>query len=231
MLCVSKELCHHVGRLSGRPEAVKLYHQGVDLSLFDSAGTKAKKENGTTEFILVGRFTEKKGHLYALSALAQVIQQGRDARLTFVGSGELEAACKKFVQDRNLSNNVRFLGTRTQEETATELAASDVALVPSVVAKDQDREGSPTVIREAAACGLPVIGTHHAGIPEIIDDQVTGFLVPERDAEALAASMLILTDESETRKTMGLAGRHKMEQEFDLYEQVKLLERHYDSVL
>jgi colanic acid/amylovoran biosynthesis glycosyltransferase len=105
-----------------------------------------------------------------------------------------------------------------------------VALVPSVVARNQDREGSPTVAKEASACGVPVIGTYHAGIPEIIEDGKTGLLVPERHVEALAEALTRLLDDPDLRSDMGRAGRAKMEREFRLEDRVAALEDHYDAV-
>lgn len=238
MLCVSQELCDFVAELSGRPEAVRLYHQGVDLSLFSqgldsnpnpgaSSGAESSEE---VRLILIGRFTEKKGHKYALKAFDQVLKAGRNAKLVLVGSGPLMEECATFVTTNGMDDSVIFTGTLTQEETARELARSQIALVPSVVAQDQDREGSPTVIREASASALPVIGTVHAGIPEIIDDGRTGFLVPERDVLALSDRMITLIDDAEMRDAFGRAGRRKMETEFDVKKQVAVLEQHYDFV-
>ncbi len=242
MLCVSQELCDFVAELSGRPEAVRLYHQGVDLSMFtpglkpeftpglDSELKPGPASSKEVRLILIGRFTEKKGHKYALQAFERVLKDGRNAKLVLVGTGPLLAECSRFVSERGMNDSVIFAGTLTHEETARELARSQIALVPSVVARDQDREGSPTVIREASSSGLPVIGTVHAGIPEIIEDGRTGFLVPERDVPALSDRMITLINDTEMRDTFGRAGRRKMENEFDLKKQVAVLERHYDSV-
>jgi len=226
MLCVSETLRSHVAELSGRPEATRLYHHGVDLSRF----APAERENDATTFILVGRFTEKKGHRFALEAFDRLIRSGRRARLSLIGAGALEANLRALVRERSLDGHVVFRGRLSHSDTAAALASSDIALVPSVVAADGDMEGSPTVIREAAACGLPVIGTRHSGIPELIDDGATGYLVPEHDVEALADRMADLLDDPARRRAFGRAGRAKMETEFDLFRQVAVLEGLYDSV-
>ena len=226
MLGVSGEMCELLIEMSGRPEAVRLYHHGVDLTRFHRIET----DEDVPEIVMIGRFTEKKGHRYALRAFERVIQAGRPARLTFIGSGELEAACRAYVQEKGLTPHVTFAGVLTPQETADRLARADVALVPSVVARDHDREGSPTVLREASASEVPVVGTYHAGLPEVVEDGETGFLVPERNVALLADRLITLIDDPALRRRMGEQARAKMEREFDLFEQVRVLEGHYDSV-
>lgn len=226
MLCVSEELCAFVRRMSGRPEAVRRHPLGIDLTRY----TPSKVENETPQVIMVGRFTEKKGHAYALQAFDRVIASGRKAHLSFVGNGEREAWCREYVRTHDLERHVTFAGVVTPEEVAKRLSHSDIALVPSVVARNHDREGSPTVAKEAGACCVPVIGTYHAGIPEIVDDGTTGLLVPERHVPALADAMTTLLDDPDLRDAMGRAARKKIEREFNLHRQVDELEDLYDAV-
>jgi glycosyltransferase involved in cell wall biosynthesis len=226
MLCVSTELAEFVRDLSGRPEAVTMWSHGVDLNRFQPVD----HSNTIPEVVMVGRFTEKKGHVYAIRAFADALDAGREAHLTLIGSGEREPRCRRLVRDRGIGEHVTFAGVLSQEEVATHLARADVALVPSVVARNHDREGSPTVAKEASACGVPLIATYHAGLPEIVDDGETGFLVPERRVDALADRLIRLLDDDALRRRMGRAARAKMEREFDLHDRVRALERHYDAV-
>jgi len=226
MLAVSLDLQELVADLSRRPDAVKLYHHGTDLSRY----RRADEEREVPHVVFVGRFTEKKGLPYGLRAFAEAIRQGRDARLTLAGGGEQEPWVRRFVRERELEDRVHFAGVITPDEVADLLATADVALVPSVVARDLDREGSPTVIREASASEVPVLGTYHGGIPEAVEDGVTGFLAPERNVPALTDRLITLLDDDDLRRTMGRAGREKMEREYDVRKQVAELEAHYDSV-
>ncbi|MEM8556557.1 MAG: glycosyltransferase [Bacteroidota bacterium] len=226
MLAVSLDLQELVAELSGRPEAVKLYHHGTDLSRY----RRDEEEREVPHVMFVGRFTEKKGLPYGLRAFAEAIRQGRSARLTLVGGGEQEPWIRQFVREHELGSYVHFAGVQSPEQVADLLATADVVLVPSVVARDYDREGSPTVIREASASQVPVLGTYHGGIPEAVEDGVTGFLVPERNVPALTDRLITLLDNAPLRRTMGRAGRAKMEREYDVQKQVAELERHYDSV-
>ncbi len=228
MLAVSLELQELLADLSGRPDAVKLHHLGIDLARF------RPKEEGETDgpphVVMIGRFTEKKGMIYGLRAFAEAVRQGREARLTIAGGGEREGELRRFVEEAGLGRHVTFAGVLAQDAVATLLRSADVLLAPSVVARDHDREGSPITIREASASEVPVLSTVHAGIPQLVEDGETGFLVPERNVPALADRLVTLLDDADLRRRMGRAGRAKMEREFDLFAQVAELERHYDAV-
>jgi glycosyltransferase involved in cell wall biosynthesis len=226
MLCVSREMCEFVREMSNRPDAIQLWSQGIDLDRFQPVA----HENDVPTLIMVGRFTEKKGHVYAIRAFANAIDAGRSAHLVLVGDGELESECRGLVHDRGIADRVTFAGVLSQTEVAERLARADIALVPSVVARNHDREGSPTVAKEAGACGVPVVGTYHAGLPDIVDDGTTGFLVPERHVDALTDRLLRLLDAPDLRARMGRAARAKMEREFALPARVAELERLYDEV-
>lgn len=227
MLTASRELQEFVAELSGRPDAVKLHHLGIDLSRF---GPKEDEGSGPPHVVMIGRFTEKKGMIYGLRAFAEALRQGRAARMTIAGSGERESELHRFVAEAGLERHVTFTGVLAQDEVAALLRSADVLMAPSVVARDHDREGSPITIREASASEVPVLSTVHAGIPQLVEDGTTGFLVPERNVPALVDRLLTLLDDADLRRQMGRAGRAKMEREFDLFEQVAELERHYDAV-
>ena len=100
-----------------------------------------------------------------------------------------------------------------------------------MTAKDGDEEGTPTVLLEAQAVGLPVISTAHSGIPEIVEDGRSGFLVPERDAAALAERIGQLLEHPETWAEMGRAGRTTVEARHDTDRLSERLERIYESVV
>jgi colanic acid/amylovoran biosynthesis glycosyltransferase len=103
--------------------------------------------------------------------------------------------------------------------------------VPSVTAADGDREGLPTVAVEAAAAGLPVVGTRHSGIPEAVIDGRSGFLVAEGDVPALGDRLDALLGSADLRRRMSAEARALAEERFDLARQTRILERHYDRLL
>lgn len=228
VLAVSNEMKQILSEIADVEHKTRLYHQGIDLTNF-SPGSFSNE--GPVNILLIGRFTQKKGHIVALKAFKKVLDSGKKATLTFIGDGELMETCQKYVQQNNIGDHVNFAGVMTQKEIAEYLKNTDMLLVPSIVADDHDREGSPTVIREASASGIPVIGTYHAGIWECIEDGKTGFLVAERDINTLADRIMTLIDDHELRSEMGKNARIKMENEFNLQKQVALLESYYEEAI
>jgi len=126
---------------------------------------------------------------------------------------------------------VSFLGVLHPDQVSAYLKRCDVLLAPSVVTRIGERESGLIVAKEAGACGLPVVGTVHGGIPEIIDEGVTGFLVQERDVGALSNRLGTLLEDEVLRQRMGAAARAKMEREYDVRERVSELEDLYDQAI
>ena len=229
ILAVSKEMQQILQEYSGFYNKIKLYHEGVDVEKFQPA---PQNKNTDIKFLLVGRFTQKKGHIYALKALKQLLSESyyENITLSFIGKGELEDYCKAFVKEHNLEQQVNFLGKKSHDKVAQIIAESDVLLAPSIVADNHDREGSPIVVKEAGACGVPVIGSYHAGIWETIIDGKTGYLVPERDVDGLATCMKKLADDADLRKQMGKQARAWIKKKFNARKQVLKLEQFYDHI-
>jgi glycosyltransferase involved in cell wall biosynthesis len=193
------------------------HYLGVDLARFEGAPAA---EPGLV--LHVGRLVEKKGTAVLIDAVARL----PEARLVVIGDGPLRGALQRRAGDR-----VRFLGALPPDAVAAWMRRAWLLAAPSVTARDGDAEGLPTVIVEAAAASLPAVGTAHAGIPEAIGDGETGFLVPEGDAEALAARLATLLGSVALRARMGAAARRLAEERFDGARQVARLEEIYDGLL
>jgi glycosyltransferase involved in cell wall biosynthesis len=226
LLAVSRELAELLGELGADREKISIHRLGIDLSKF----SRADESRDTPRIALVGRFTEKKGFHYALRACARALHNGHDAEVVVLGSGELEGNLRHIVAREGIQDRVNFKGAVPHDEVARVLARTDVLLAPSVVTRTHDRDSGIMVAKEASASGVPVIGTYHGGIPSIIDDGETGYLVPERDVPALTDRLTTLLADAELRKRMGTAARKKMEREFDLHDRVRALEQEYDDV-
>ena len=169
-----------------------------------------------TRLLTVARLVEKKGVAYAVQAVARLVRQGRSVSYVIAGDGALRPDLERLIQDLKLTPHVRILGWVDQEEVARLLEEAHVLVAPSVTAGDGDQEGIPNVLKEAMAAGLPVVSTWHSGIPELVEDGVSGFLVAERDVDALADRLAYLIDHAELWPAMGWAGRTKVEREFDV---------------
>ncbi len=159
----------------------------------------------------VGRYIEKKGFEDLIAACRQL--KDIEFECQIVGQGPLEASLREKAASG--PGNILITGARTQNQIASAFAQASLFILPCVYAADGGSDNLPTVIMEAMAAGLPVISTPVAGVPEMIVDGETGYLVPERDPEALAARIRTLLGDPERARAMGLAGRHRCEQLFD----------------
>jgi colanic acid/amylovoran biosynthesis glycosyltransferase len=205
----------------GYPEARTFTHyNGVDLDRFRPS--EAPAEPGL--ILHVGRLVEKKGTKVLIEALAGIA----GAKLVIIGDGPLRGALER--QARQLGDRIRFLGELSSDEVANWMRRAAVLAAPSMTAADGDAEGLPNVVVEAAASGLPVVGTIHSGIPEAIKDGVTGFLVPEGDAGALAVRLTDLLGSEPLRRDIGVAARQLAEGKFSRQMLTARLESIYDEV-
>ncbi|MFW6051292.1 MAG: glycosyltransferase, partial [Myxococcota bacterium] len=223
-LCASTELLEMVHDLGVPRERLRLHRIGIDLTRF----RKEERDPERPRVVMIGRFVEKKGFEYGLRAFARAARGGH-AQLVLIGGGEREAALRRIVCEEGIEAQVRFAGVLSNGAVAGELAHADVLLAPSVVTADGDRESGLVVVKEASASQVVPLTTWHGGIPDIVDDGVTGYLVPERDVESLADRLRTLLADPELRARLGEAARRKMEREYDNRRRVAALEEHYDE--
>lgn len=205
----------HIDTVTERAFTDKLsvIHCGVDISRFFPVERQPRRE---VVFLSVGRFVEKKGHVFLLHAFQRVAASMPHVRLRLVGEGGLKAAMVQLSAELAIQDRVEFLGALSSEAVAAEMAAADIFALHSVTGSDGDKEGIPVSIMEAAATGLPVVATRHAGIPELVADGVTGYLTGQRDIAAFAERMGRLAASAELRREMGCAGRLHVVRDFDL---------------
>ena len=224
-ICASTELSEMLGELGVEPRRRRVHRLGIDLERFSF-----QPERDGLGVIMVGRLVEKKGFEYGLRAFALAVSRGLAARLTIVGDGERRAALERRAGELGISERVSFVGPQTNEAVARLMTSASVLLAPSVVARDGNRESGLIVVKEAAAVGTVPIGTWHGGIPDSIDDERTGYLVPERDAERMGERLAQLRVDPALRARLAAEGRAKMEREFDNRRLVAGLEEIYDEL-
>ncbi len=186
---------------------------GIDLGLF---AYQPRIPARPLRLVTVGRLVEKKGIEDALAAMAQLGREGIAATYDIVGDGPLRSSLENLAARLDLGDRVRFLGAQGQDTLPGILRPAHVMLVPSVTASTGDQEGIPNVIKEGMALGLIVVGTRHAGIPEMVKDGVTGALADERDPAGLARALRQLQDHPETWASIQDAGRRLVETEYDV---------------
>jgi glycosyltransferase involved in cell wall biosynthesis len=228
-LAASNELKELIVSCGCPSEKVIVHRLGVDLDTFKPADPTPSSDPPIV--LMIGRFVEKKGHVYGIEAAALARRAGLEFRLVIVGNGPLLGQYRRLISQLDLEGTVSLPGALPHVEIVELLRRTSVLVAPSVVARNLDRESGIIVVKEAAASGIPVVGTRHGGIPEIIDDGTTGFMVPERDARALSERLVELLKSRELRLGLGRAARAKMEREYDIRERVRALEGIYDRVI
>ncbi|WP_112197492.1 glycosyltransferase [Rahnella sp. NRRL B-41462] len=167
------------------------------------------------KLLSIARLTEKKGISVAINACLLLKQQNVDFDYTIIGDGPLRKELESQVANLGLGDKIAFLGAQTQETVSEYLNNSDVFLLPSVTASDGDMEGIPVALMEAMAIGIPVISTFHSGIPELIEDRVSGFLVNENDAASIAGVISEIIDNPGVLPDICRNAKQKIDNEFD----------------
>ena len=214
----------------GCPELrLRVHHRGVDLERIPYAERRVEG-NGPVNVLLGGRMVERKGIPYALQAFSMLRRYRRQVTLTLIGDGPMRPKIESLAKELGLSD-VRLLGAQPHETVVAEMQRAHVYIQPSLRAADGDVEGIPTALIEAQASGLPVISSWHSGIPELVADGRSGYLISERDTHALTERMRHLVEHPELWGPMGRAGRSIVEIGFDLRRQTDALEGLYDGLL
>ncbi len=217
-ICVSQFVRDRLLARGFPPEKLAVIHQGVELN----AAQAAKPEAAADPYVLfVGRFVEKKGVSHLIEAMRRLEARGSAAKLVLIGDGPLSGALRE--QARGLQR-VAFLGWLPNSEARRWMRGALALCVPSVTARAGDSEGLPTVIFEAMAEAVPVVGSDHAGIAEAVEHGSTGLLVPEGDPAALADALASLTECRELRQRLGTAARAVAAERFHALKQSRLLE-------
>jgi colanic acid/amylovoran biosynthesis glycosyltransferase len=189
---------------------------------------RRRRADQAVRLLFCASLREKKGLADALDALARVRADHADVALRVAGDGPERPAIEAQIDRLGLRDAVEMLGPIPHEQFVKELEAADLFVQPSRTARNGDTEGgAPTTLLEAQACGLPVLSTLHADIPNVVGHGESGLLGPERDADALARHLELLVEEPERWPAMSRAGRARVQQFHDSARQVGRLEELY----
>jgi colanic acid/amylovoran biosynthesis glycosyltransferase len=214
-LPVSERFHQRLLELGCASTKVTVHRMGIDCRRF-AFRSRQPRPDGVLRLVSVARLVEKKGIEYAIRAVAELKTTGRRIVYTIVGDGPLAQHLARLVADLRVGDVVHWLGTRAQPDVIRILDDAHVLVAPSVVAGNGDEEGTPAILMEAMAMGLPVIATRHSGIPEVVEDGVSGILVPERDAGALARGIVAIADRPDRWLPFGRAGRARILAQHDI---------------
>jgi colanic acid/amylovoran biosynthesis glycosyltransferase len=207
------------------PEKIKVHYIGIDIDKFTPNPTIVPEPI----VLFVGRLVEKKGCEYLIRAMAEVQAKIPDVELVIIGDGILRSRLENLAA--NSLKRYRFLGVQPPEIVKEWMRKSLLLSAPSITTPQGESEGLPIVILEAMAMGLPVIASLHAGIPEAIIHEETGFLTPEKDWETIGQYIVTLLEDRELRSRFALAGRKRIEQKFNLKHNTTQLEEIYNSLV
>ena len=205
----------------GVRDKIHIVHCGVDAGVFEYRERPA--HDGPLRLVNIGRFDEVKGHEYLVEACAMLRERGVDFVCDIVGDGPRRGFVRERIEAAGLSECVRILGAQPRPEVARLLREADLFVLPSVMAKNGEREGIPVALMEAMVTGLPVVSSVLSGIPELVESGTSGWLVPPRDAKALADALEKLAADPDLRRRLGRAGHEKVRAEFDLSDNVEAL--------
>ncbi len=218
-------------------EKVRVHHLGVDLERI-AFEPRRPESDGEVRFLIAGRAMEKKGHEIAIRAFAEVYRHHRNARLgiMIIAHGRKEqdrlARLRQTIRECEIDAAVTLQGFQPYQQYLEALRRHHIFLAPSVHAADGDAEGgAPVTVIEMSASGMPVIGSTHCDIPEVLAQGESGLLVPEGDSEALAEAMARLVTEPGAWLGYARAGRAHIEREYNVKRQGAALEHVYDEIL
>ncbi len=199
-------------------DKVEVIHCGVDTRVFvpRNEPTAYDQGEGPFQLLCIGTLHEVKGQTYLVQACRLLKDRGIDFRCHFVGDGPDQDALVKQADQLGVRDQIEFHGRRTRPEVVTLLRAADVVVTPSVPSRDGRREGIPVVLMEAMGSGLPVIASDLSGIPELVEDGVSGYLVAPGDAQGIANATERLYRDATLRHHLGRAGRQRVMRHFNL---------------
>lgn len=196
--------------LGAEERNIEVHRSGVDCGKF-LYKTSRPAPGEKFRMISIGRLVPKKGIKFGILAVAKVAAIHRNIEYHIIGDGPLQNELQQLVEELGIGHVIKMPGWTNHDKIVELLRDSHILIAPSVTADNGDQEGIPLVLTEAMAMGLPVVSTYHSGIPELVMDGVSGFLVPEGDVEALAEKLNVLIEHPATGSEMGKKGRDFVE--------------------
>ena len=210
VVCISDFARSQVAALAD-PATLEKVHTvrcGIDLAAF--APSQPPDEDASARILCVAALSRRKGHVVLLEAMASVLEQVPDARLTLAGDGTERDFLEQRAQELGVAHAVEFLGAVEHDRMSALYDAADVFCLPSFA------EGIPIVLMEAMAMEIPVVATEIMGVPELVDDEKSGLLVPPARPERLATALVRLLTDPELREQMGSEGRRRVAADYDI---------------
>lgn len=212
-------------------DRIIVHRMGIDPGKFSFK--ERKWDSHGLKLITIARLDNKKGHEYSVKAVTKLIKEHPALSIEYmiIGDGPLRVGLNNLIEKAGMKDKIRLLGAMNQGELKAYLDRAHIFVLSSSTSADGDMEGIPVVLMEAQACGIPVVSTLHSGIPEVVLNGESGFLVPERDVDALTERLQYLIEHPELWPEMGRCGRKFVEGKYDIKMLNSKLVRIYDALL
>lgn len=218
---VSHEIANTVRSVYGQDVYTPVIYNGVPLDKFLAVPPVGNDNNDNLVILHIGRFAPQKNHRFLMEAFALALKDSPNMQLWLVGEGPLRPVIEQVVMEKGLESNVVFLGLRKDVPELIKRCA--------LVVLSSDWEGMPITILEAMASAKPIVATAVGGVPELVEDGVNGLLVPPGDTYALAKAIVKLAKDSALRYQMGVTGRRKALEKFDITRTAREYEELYSA--
>ncbi len=227
---VSQDMKNKLIELGCPMKKIHVIKSGIDLNKFHYE-PKLELDPSGARILSVGRLIEKKGMAELISAFSRVASFLPRAKLVIVGDGKERESLERQIDLLGMKEQVELKGRLSHPAVKKEMERCDLFVLASRTGSDGNVEGIPNVIMEAMAIGRPVVTTRHAGIPELVEHNQTGYLVQEGDSLALAEMILYGLYDLDRRQQLLNAARKKVEEEHDVVKQIQKLERLMDKII
>lgn len=224
IVAISEYNCDYLARTLGEwvRNKTHIVRCGIDPAYYHCRGTQREKEE-YFEIISVGSLHPYKGHVFLVKACAILRNSKIPFRCRIVGGGHLQNWLTKLIREHELDGIVELMGPRTQDEVSRLLETANCYVQPSVIMRSGKMEGIPVALMEAMASEIPVVATAISGIPELVKDGETGWLVPPEDERSLANAILKVFSDPADAHQIAQKGRQLVINEFDLYSNARKL--------
>ncbi len=228
IIAISNSVARFISRMEAvDPGKIRTIYYGLSEPAIHSSRDTVRRQMGFTEkeiiLIIVARLVQQKGHCYLIEAFSKAFEKNQDLRLLIVGDGELKNTLQSQVKEKKLNHVIHFTGYR--KNIPDMLQASDIFVHPSLW------EGFGLAILEAMACKAPVIATRVSAIPELVENNESGLLVPAKDTEELEQAITLLSADKQLRIRLGLNAHQQWKNRFSIKNMVKNTHKYYNEIL
>jgi colanic acid/amylovoran biosynthesis glycosyltransferase len=211
-------------------QKIVCHYTGIYLEKFKFSVRKLP-DKGPTRILTVARLTEIKGIKYSIRAIAALIKKDNNIEYVVVGSGQLKQELETLTLGMGIHNNVKFVAAASQDKVIELLDNAHIFLLSSIILSNGHEEGIPNVLKEAMACGIPVVSTFQGGTAELVVDNISGMLAPEKDVDALVKKLEYLIEHPGVWAEIGRNARAIVEENFNSVKLSVKLENIYHKLL